>query len=209
MLRPLPRSGELKREKRVRTARKPILIWEDASRAVPDSTRCLPSALFTVDRRINPEEDLETKKGRLLTILERLRSEGIRIEHEVLQEAPSGGVAVHHPVARVLAEAVEAVTGRAPSISMCPGLLETRFYAQAGVPALAVWAGPARDLARAERVCVYRRARLQLRDSMRSRPRGSSLVGRPLVSSLRAVGRVVVGVEGLSRSQKNGFRLRG
>jgi succinyl-diaminopimelate desuccinylase len=91
---------------------------------------------FTVDRRINPEESLETEKARLLAILDRLRAQGLRIDHEILQEAPSASLASDHPVARALAESVEAVTGRAPAFAMCPGLLETRFYAQAGVPAL-------------------------------------------------------------------------
>jgi acetylornithine deacetylase/succinyl-diaminopimelate desuccinylase-like protein len=96
---------------------------------------------FTVDRRINPEESLQTEKARLLAILDRLRAQGLRIDHEVLQEAPSASVASDHPVARVLAEAVETVTRRAPAFAMCPGLLETRFYAQAGVPALAYGPG--------------------------------------------------------------------
>ncbi len=91
---------------------------------------------FTVDRRINPEEDLETEKARLLAVLDRLRAGGLRLEHEVLQEAPSASLASDHPVARTLAEAVETVTGHAPSFAMCPGLLETRLYAQKGVPAL-------------------------------------------------------------------------
>ena len=96
---------------------------------------------FTVDRRINPEENLETEKARLLAILHGLRAQGLRIDHEVLQEAPSASVASDHPVARVLAQAVETVTRRVPSFAMCPGLLETRFYAQAGVPALAYGPG--------------------------------------------------------------------
>ncbi len=33
------------------------------------------------------------------------------------------------------------MTRRPPSFAMCPGLLETRFYAQAGVPALAYGPG--------------------------------------------------------------------
>lgn len=96
---------------------------------------------FTVDRRVNPEENLETEKARLLSVLERLKAQGLRIDHEVLQEGPSAGLASDHPVARLLASTVETVTGRAPSFAMCPGLLETRFYAQAGVPALAYGPG--------------------------------------------------------------------
>jgi hypothetical protein len=33
-----------------------------------------------------------------------------------------------------LVECVQAITGKAPSFEMCPGLLETRFYAQQGIP---------------------------------------------------------------------------
>jgi succinyl-diaminopimelate desuccinylase len=130
--------GELKREVE---QRKSILLMGGRVEGGTGFNAVPSECSFTVDRRINPEEDLETEKQRLLAILERLRSEGMRIEHEVLQEAPSAGVGADHPVARVLADSVEAVTGRAPTVSMCPGLLETRFYTQAGVPALAYGPG--------------------------------------------------------------------
>jgi succinyl-diaminopimelate desuccinylase len=96
---------------------------------------------FTVDRRINPEEDLATEKARLLAVLDELRAEGLRVEHEVLQEGASASVPADHPLARVLGASIADVTGRAPVFAMCPGLLETRFYAAAGVPALAYGPG--------------------------------------------------------------------
>jgi acetylornithine deacetylase/succinyl-diaminopimelate desuccinylase family protein len=142
--------GELKREVEGREtafgiepaeARRSILLMGGRVEGGTGFNAVPSECSFTVDRRINPEEELETEKRRLLALLERLRSEGMRIEHEVLQEAPSAGVAGDHPVVRLLAEVVETVTGRAPSVSMCPGLLETRFYAKAGVPALAYGPG--------------------------------------------------------------------
>jgi acetylornithine deacetylase/succinyl-diaminopimelate desuccinylase-like protein len=96
---------------------------------------------FTVDRRINPEEDLETEKRRLLDIFDRLRSDGIDHEVEILQEGLSCGVPDEHPLALALGRAIEAVTGRLPAFEMCPGLLETRFYAQRGIPGLAFGPG--------------------------------------------------------------------
>ena len=96
---------------------------------------------FTVDRRINPEEDLATEKARLIGVLERLRSQGIGLDYEILQEASSSGTSEDQPLAQMLAAAVETVTGTRPAFEMCPGILETRFYANQGVPALAYGPG--------------------------------------------------------------------
>lgn len=96
---------------------------------------------FTVERRFNPEEDLEAEKARLLAVFEQLRQQGIQLEIEVLQEGPSCGVAPDHPVALALADTAEAVTGKRPAFEMCPGLLETRWYARKGIPAFAYGPG--------------------------------------------------------------------
>src|SRR5437667_5675076 len=44
---------------------------------------------FTVDRRINPEEDLETEKAELLGVLQACRNDGIPLEWEIFQEGSS------------------------------------------------------------------------------------------------------------------------
>jgi succinyl-diaminopimelate desuccinylase len=96
---------------------------------------------FTVDRRINPEEDFDTEKQRLLTLFDQLRGRGIDLEVEILQEGRAAGVSEDEPLALALAENVEAVTGRPASFEMCPGFLETRFYVQQGMPAFAYGPG--------------------------------------------------------------------
>jgi succinyl-diaminopimelate desuccinylase len=96
---------------------------------------------FTVDRRINPEEDFHTEKQRLFDVLQNLRDQGIDIEVEVIQEGASAGVSEDTPVARALASNVELVTGARPEFEMCPGLLEIRFYAGKGIPAFAYGPG--------------------------------------------------------------------
>lgn len=96
---------------------------------------------FTVDRRFNPEEDLEIEKDRLLELLDGLRHEGIDLEVEVLQEGCSGGVPEDHPVAGVLSDTIQELAGRRPAFEMCPGLLETRWYARRGIPAFAYGPG--------------------------------------------------------------------
>ncbi|HYG62227.1 MAG TPA: ArgE/DapE family deacylase, partial [Thermoanaerobaculia bacterium] len=96
---------------------------------------------FTIDRRINPEEDLETEKGRLLEVLAGLTREGIDLEWEIFQEGRPSGVPEDAPLSRALALSAEEVTGRRPEFEICPGLLENRFYAERGVPALAYGPG--------------------------------------------------------------------
>jgi acetylornithine deacetylase/succinyl-diaminopimelate desuccinylase-like protein len=102
--------------------------------AVPDECS------FTVDRRINPEEDFEVEKQRLLDTIQRVHTP-VSVEVEVLQEGRSSGSDEHGPLGRALADSILAVTGRAARFEMCPGLLEIRFYAERGVPAFAYGPG--------------------------------------------------------------------
>jgi succinyl-diaminopimelate desuccinylase len=99
------------------------------------------SCSFTVDRRINPEENFEEEKRRLFEVLDGSRRAGIDLDIEVLQEGRASNVAANDPLGAALAGAVEAVTGRAPKFEMCPGLLEIRFYAEGGIPAFAYGPG--------------------------------------------------------------------
>jgi acetylornithine deacetylase/succinyl-diaminopimelate desuccinylase family protein len=96
---------------------------------------------FTIDRRINPEENLEEEKARLIGTLESCRREGIPLEWEVLQEGRSSACREEEPLGIALARSVRAVTGEGPRFEMCPGLLEIRFYAARGVPAYAYGPG--------------------------------------------------------------------
>jgi succinyl-diaminopimelate desuccinylase len=96
---------------------------------------------FTIDRRINPEENFDEEKARLLGVLESCRREGIPLEWEVFQEGRSSACREEEPLGIALARSVRAVTGEGPRFEMCPGLLEIRFYAAKGVPAYAYGPG--------------------------------------------------------------------
>ncbi len=96
---------------------------------------------FTVDRRINPEEDFETEKERLLDILRASQKNGTGLGWEIIQEGRAAGVSENDPLARALAKSTVEITGKTSAVEMCPGLLETRFYAEKGVPALAYGPG--------------------------------------------------------------------
>jgi succinyl-diaminopimelate desuccinylase len=124
-----------------RAARRSILMMGGECRGGSNFNLVPEKCSFTVDRRTNPEEDIETEKRRLLDLFDRLRRDGIDHEVEILQEGSSSGVSEEHPLARALGRAIESVTGRPPAFEMCPGLLETRFYAQRGIPGLAYGPG--------------------------------------------------------------------
>jgi succinyl-diaminopimelate desuccinylase len=101
------------------------------------------SAWFSVDRRFNPEEDLEEELERLTgAIAAASTASGADASVDVLQRAPSSSTDEAHPAAAALARSVERVEGAAPRFELCPGVLETRWYAQLGVPAFAY--GPGR-----------------------------------------------------------------
>jgi succinyl-diaminopimelate desuccinylase len=96
---------------------------------------------FTIDRRPNPDEDFEAAKDEVLAVLHGIRRRGIELDWEVLQDAPSSATAADDPFVRTVAAAAETTVGVPVPLSCCPGVLETRVYAAAGVPAVAFGPG--------------------------------------------------------------------
>jgi succinyl-diaminopimelate desuccinylase len=100
------------------------------------------SAWFSVDRRFNPEEELDEELQRLTDMVtEAAEAAGAKVEIDVLQRQPSASTDQAHPAAQALAECIEAVEGAAPTFQLCPGVLDTRWYSQLGIPAFAYGAG--------------------------------------------------------------------
>src|SRR5262245_22782727 len=97
--------------------------------------------VFTVDRRINPEEDFEAERATLFEVFADARRAGVALDVEVFQQGRASGTAETAPLGRALGAHVRAVTGRAAQFEMCPGLLEIRFYAEQGMPAYAYGPG--------------------------------------------------------------------
>jgi len=97
--------------------------------------------VFTVDRRINPEEDFEAERDTLLEVFDRARRRGVSLDVDVIQQGRPSGTPASDSLGRALSATVRAVTGCAPRFEMCPGLLETRFYAERGIPAYAYGPG--------------------------------------------------------------------
>jgi len=97
--------------------------------------------VFTVDRRMNPEEDFEAERRALFAVFDDARRDGVSLDVDVFQEGRPSGTPETTPLGRALAAHVSAVTGRTPTFEMCPGLLEIRFYAEQGMPAYAYGPG--------------------------------------------------------------------
>lgn len=118
-------------------ARRSILMLGGRSEGGTNFNVVPETCSFTLDRRINPEEDFEEEKSRLLGLLHQF----VDLEVETIQEGRSSGVDENSSVGRALANSIQAVTGRPPQFEMCPGLLENRFYAERGIPAFAYGPG--------------------------------------------------------------------
>jgi acetylornithine deacetylase/succinyl-diaminopimelate desuccinylase family protein len=100
------------------------------------------SAWFSVDRRFNPEEELDQELERLTDMVtEAADAAGANVDIDVLQQQPSGSTDQAHPAAQTLAQCIEAVEGAAPTFQLCPGVLDTRWYSQLGIPAFAYGGG--------------------------------------------------------------------
>jgi acetylornithine deacetylase/succinyl-diaminopimelate desuccinylase family protein len=150
MLRVVERLQELKREVEQRKTgyaigaeqtRNSILMLGGESGGGANFNVVPEQCWFTVDRRINPEEDFDAEKGRLIGVLEQCRRDGIRLEWEILQEGRAAACSEDESLGRVLTQSVKAINGEAPRFEMCPGLLEIRFYAAMGIPAYAYGPG--------------------------------------------------------------------
>lgn len=101
---------------------------------------------FEIDRRLNPEESLDEERSALLQIVERARQAGTMCEVETLEEGSPSGVPSRAESLRSLERAVYRVRKTMATVELYPWLLDTHFYAQAGIPALAYGPGDPRAI---------------------------------------------------------------
>ncbi len=150
MHRVVERLEELKREVEQRSttfnigsgqARNSILMLGGQSGGGTNFNVVPETCWFTIDRRINPEESLYEEKARLIGVLEECQRQGTALDWEILQEGHSAAFSEDEPVGQALAQAIHEITGVPVHFEMCPGLLETRFYAAKGIPSYAYGPG--------------------------------------------------------------------
>jgi succinyl-diaminopimelate desuccinylase len=90
---------------------------------------------FTIERRFNPEESLDTEKQRLLDMIKAAQPSWVDIEVEIIQLGDSSTAPVEGLLGQAIAGSYKQVIGKPPVFELCPGLLESRFYTQRGIPA--------------------------------------------------------------------------
>jgi succinyl-diaminopimelate desuccinylase len=123
-------------------ARGSVLVVGGSAGAGANFNSVPGSAWFSVDRRFNPEEDLDEEAARLTdTIAEAAATVDAEVSVDVLQRAPSASTDEAHPASVTLARCIGQVEGAPPRFELCPGVLETRWYAPLGIPAYAYGAG--------------------------------------------------------------------
>jgi succinyl-diaminopimelate desuccinylase len=97
---------------------------------------------FTIDRRPNPDEDHDAARNELLSALETARRrEALDVTWDVLQDSPGGTTAPEDTLVQTVVAFAEHHTGTRPTITCCPGVLETRIYQRLGIPAVAFGPG--------------------------------------------------------------------
>jgi succinyl-diaminopimelate desuccinylase len=123
-------------------ARGSMLVVGGAAGAGASFNAVPGSAWFSVDRRFNPEEDLDRELARLTDAIDAAAAgAGAEVTVDVLQRAPSASTDESHPAAQALSRCAALIEGAPPRFELCPGVLETRWYAQLGIPAFAYGAG--------------------------------------------------------------------
>lgn len=98
-------------------------------------------AFFTIDRRYNPEENINEVKKEIMDILKIHSKKGFDIKIEVMQEGEPSVSDPESSLVLCLRESIESVTGFVPDTELCPGLCEIRFFNSIQIPAYAYGPG--------------------------------------------------------------------
>ena len=133
------------------------------------------SAWFSIDRRFNPEEELDAGAR----AADRHDHRGGRRGRRRGRHRGAAAAALRQhgrkptPPPQALARCVDAVEGAAPAFQLCPGVLDTRWYSQLGIPAFAYGGGRPRRSPTAPTSTSTRRRCAAARPSTRCSPRMS------------------------------------
>ncbi|MEZ0394016.1 MAG: M20 family metallopeptidase [Desulfurococcaceae archaeon] len=128
--------------------------YEDANASRPSATfggllksagsiNVVPGRVtFSIDRRLIVEESVEEVKREIVALVEEAsRATGARAEVEFVGESEPALTSPSSPFVEALSKAIEGVIGRKPSLTICTGGLDLRYYARRGIPSVAYGPG--------------------------------------------------------------------
>jgi len=142
--------------RRVIEARRSKYTYDDSRGAVPTITiggevrggakiNIVPGYMaFSVDRRIIVEESVEDVENEVKNFVEKLRKEfpEIGIELKIVNRLPPALTDPESYLVKKLVNAIEKATGTKPSLTVCLGGLDMRFYTERGIQTVAYGPGP-------------------------------------------------------------------
>ncbi len=114
-----------------------------------DAVNIVPGeAWFTIDRRVLPEEGIDTVEKEIISIIKEFRKNNpdVAIDVKNLLRIEPSYIDPDHELVRLVQESVREVLNVEAKPVLCPGFLNIRYFIKAGMPAVA-W-GPG-DLAQA------------------------------------------------------------
>lgn len=101
----------------------------------------VPEAMtFTIDRRFHPAEPLEAAERELEALLRRFRRSGWKLETKWLQRGEASLTPRDAPLVAAVTGAIESLAAR-PTVALCPGILESRFFLRHRTPGIAYGPG--------------------------------------------------------------------
>ena len=105
-----------------------------------DAVNVVPGeAWFTIDRRVLPEESVSGVESEIMEIIEEFRRQNpdTVVELENLLRIEPSHIDPEHELVKLIQLSVREALGLEAKPALCPGFLNTRYFIEAGMPAVA------------------------------------------------------------------------
>ncbi|MEM3754903.1 MAG: M20 family metallopeptidase [Candidatus Bathyarchaeia archaeon] len=98
---------------------------------------------ISIDRRFIPEESIDEVKAEIFNLLNKLRLQDPDLKFEVSIKAETNSclTPLNSPICRVTSQAIKDLIGKEPSITMCIGAMDMRYFSNIGIPTIAYGPG--------------------------------------------------------------------
>jgi len=95
-------------------------------------------SVFSVDRRILPEETLADAKSEIVSVIDRLKKKDkdLKVNVKVLAKEPAAVFEGKNPLTETFSKSVKKVLGRTPKFALLAGATDMRFLLRRGVPCI-------------------------------------------------------------------------